>query len=1164
MNILTSLFRKSIDRRIEGVVKADDIELANLRHEVDEYVLTNSIESKLEYLLDAYAKKYSGGNGVWISGFFGSGKSHLLKMIALLLENRDLGGYSVVDAFVEKCSPDNALLKSRLKTLKAPAKSILFDIAKKANIDNKKDTVLEIFMNVFNEACGYYGKSRDIAQFERELDEEGLLEAFKNEFKNITGKDWEEGRERQRFRPDIDKAYNKVHGKDGEHRDVIESTKKTNITSIETFAETVKRYIDKQGSNFRINFFADEVGQYIGSNVQYMLELQAITEKLGTLCNGRACVIVTSQASIANFLEDMGTNLSRDDFSKIQGRFETRVHLDSQDVEEVIRRRLLDKQDDAKSILSNLYKSEVNNFKTLFDFTEGQVLKNFKDEEHFIDCYPFIPYQFTLFQNAMQELSRHGAFQGGYTSVGARSILTVFQQVAIKVSQSNQIGEIATFDMMYEGIRSSLATIQSSIAVAEKNIENPLAVKILKALFLVKYIKSFKATQRNIAVLMHSNFTENQVEYTKAIEQALNILEEQTYIQRTNDVYEYLTDKEKDIEEEIKNTDIAITDIPEELQSLIYDGLLRQNKIHHTNGIDYSFTRKLDNKAHSRECELSINIISPLCDEIKAGNIAMKSMESNKELFILLPEDKRLIDDLGLYKKTNKYINQKTSSGMGDDTRRIIQEKQSQNAERKNRLQERIASVISKSRFFVQGTEIEIGGNDAAGCIIKAFIELVNKTYTSLKMLGGVVYKEQEVDRIIQDGDALMPVNLSEAEQEVLNSITRSGTYKATVKSILDNFQKIPYGWSYAAVLCHIAKLYARRKIEIKENSNILEDNDVIRVIRNTAKQDNLILQPTTSFSPNQIRQLKEFYQVFCNEPIADSDAKTIANKVNEKLKAKLNEVTELLYQKTSYPFIASLTNIKEELAKCVDKPYTWYFNEFTGMSENLLDNNDNLIAPICRFMQGAGKGYYDEAKAFISEQRDNLGHINADYNSISDILSDLNCYKGNTIQQLRDKVSELKQKIFVVLEQERQDVLAEVARLREETLKLEEWNKLNEANQQRFLRCFEDFEAESKRQQSIPVLKYNLTHFKNVKYVEILNKINEAIKPVAPTPTDTPSETPTVQPEKPRETIILASNVSVRHSKTLLATEADVEEYLTNLRQAMLGEISDGKKIKI
>ena len=105
---------------------------------------------------------------------------------------------------------------------------------------------------------------------------------------------------------------------------------------------------------------------------------------------------------------------------------------------------------------------------------------------------------------------------------------------------------------------------------------------------------------------------------------------------------------------------------------------------------------------------------------------------------------------------------------------------------------------------------------------------------------------------------------------------------------------------------------------------------------------------------------------------------------------------------------------------------------------------------------------------------------------------------------------------------------------------------------------------AEIKRQQSIPVLKYNLTHFRDVKYLSILNQISEATKPVAPKTTDTHQETPTILQEPARDTIILASNVSVRHSKTLLATEADVEEYVANLRKAMLGEISDGKKIKI
>ena len=95
---LTTIFKQAVDRPIEGVIKADDDESLGL--EVREYVLTNEVEKRLEKFLDAY-NNYEGANGVWISGFFGSGKSHLLKMVALLLENRVLDDTSVLDSFLE-------------------------------------------------------------------------------------------------------------------------------------------------------------------------------------------------------------------------------------------------------------------------------------------------------------------------------------------------------------------------------------------------------------------------------------------------------------------------------------------------------------------------------------------------------------------------------------------------------------------------------------------------------------------------------------------------------------------------------------------------------------------------------------------------------------------------------------------------------------------------------------------------------------------------------------------------------------------------------------------------------------------------------------------------------------------------------------------------------
>ena len=458
--------------------------------------------------------------------------------------------------------------------------------------------------------------------------------------------------------------------------------------------------------------------------------------------------------------------------------------------------------------------------------------------------------------------------------------------------------------------------------------------------------------------------------------------------------------------------------------------------------------------------------------------------------------------------------------------------------------------MVGKSRFYVNGSEIEMSGSDAAGCITKAFMELVDKTYTNIKMLAGVTYKEQEIDRIIQDGNVLMPANLSEAEQEVYNNIMRSGTYKATVKSVLDTFQKIPYGWSYAAVLCHIAKLYVRRKIEIKENSNILEDNDVIKAIKNTSKQDNLILQPTTSYSASQIRQLKDFYEQFCNEPISDNDAKTIASKVNEKIKAKLERVTELLYQKNNYPFVAVLSQVKDKLNKCTDKPYNWYFNEFTGMSDDLLNDNDNLTAPITNFMNGAMRGYYDDAKQFLADEKANLEHIKADAEHINNILNDLNCYKGTTIQDLRENIAHLQQQIASSLEQERNVALDEVSKLRTEAHNMEEWNKLDASAQQRFDKKYDDFAGSIKQQKIIPILRYTTDNFKNTTHLDIISQIAAASKPITP--------------DKPQEIIISAGSIAVKSNKTLLANAQDVEEYLSNLKQAMLGEIKDGKKIKI
>ncbi|WP_257539642.1 hypothetical protein [Sphingobium sp. CFD-1] len=196
-------------------------------------------------------------------------------------------------------------------------------------------------------------------------------------------------------------------------------------------------------------------------------------------------------------------------------------------------------------------------------------------------------------------LSQHNAFEGKHSSVGERSMLGVFQEVAKKLADT-PVGGLATFDLMFEGIRTALkSSVQQSIQLAEKNLGDEFAVRVLKVLFLVKYVKEFKPTARNISILLLSRFEADQTEQRRNIEEALSLLERQTLIQRNGEVYEFLTNEEKDVEAEIKAIAVDPAEIERQLDELAFGAILRHAKIKHAGtGVDYAFTRKLDSHIH--------------------------------------------------------------------------------------------------------------------------------------------------------------------------------------------------------------------------------------------------------------------------------------------------------------------------------------------------------------------------------------------------------------------------------------------------------------------------------------------------------------------------------------------------------------------------------------
>ncbi len=1162
---LQAIFERDVNRPIEGVIKADDE--ASLKNELEEYVLTNEVAKRLDQFLDAY-NNYHGANGVWVSGFFGSGKSHLLKMLALVLENRAVDGTHALDLFLPKIQEDKILAAALQKAVSIPSRSILFNIDQKADIISKtqSDALLAVFVKVFDEACGYYGKQPYIAQFERELDRDGLFDKFKAKFQAAAGNDWDWGRARPaRVASFIDQAFNSVTGQKAEG--VLDKFRHDYRLSIEDFAHHIQEWLDRQapqlGNNARLNFFVDEVGQYVAENTKLMTNLQTVAESLATKCNGRAWVIVTAQEEMKAVIGEMSKQQSND-FTKIQARFANRMKLTSADVAEVIQKRLLLKNSSGQQQLASIYNQQSNNFKTLFDFADGATTyRNFRDADHFVSAYPFIPYQFDLFQTAIQGISLHNGFEGKHSSVGERSMLGVFREVAIAIA-TRPVGQLATFDLMFEGIRTSLkAAIQSAIQVAEKNLGDEFAVRLLKALFLVKYVKGFKATLRNLSVLMLDRFDQDIPALRKKIEAALNLLEQQTYIQRNGDVYEYLTDEEKDIEQEIKNTEVESSDVVAELERLVFDHVIKQRKIRYENGQDYPYARKMDDRLQGREHELAIHVITPFSES--AGNETVQRMQSmgRDELRVVLPEDERLVRDLLMYKRTEKYIRQNVSVAQQEIVKRILNDKGFQNRERLVEIENRLAHLLSQSKLIINSGDIEVSGDDPQARILRGFHQLIEYSYPNLRMLRGVAYSEGDVGNFLRHSqEGLLgndATNLTEAEQELLAFVQSNarGGVRTTLKSLIERFERKPYGWYYAAILCNVSLLCARGKLELRSDSNVLEDDVLERALRNTHGHANVVLEPQVEYTASQVRVLKDFYSEFFDGPAKATEAKSLARETAEAFSALQHELAELHAQVGQFPFLSVLAPVLTTLKETAAKNSSWFLTELPRQEDTLLDVKEQLIDPLRKFMGTADKPgqqaqLYIEALTFVQAQEDNFSYIQGDeVAQIRATLADTNCYKGNRLQQLKVQLDALRQKITEQRDLEASAATSAIQALEAKMRGEAKFTALPNEKQASLLKEFKAVSDSIENQKRIAMIRDLRRRFEEQDYSRLLAQLDV-----------TEQSNNAKQPEPPK--LVAARSIAIPFDKAWLADEVDLDRYLKALRQEWLKEIQAGTRVQI
>lgn len=1210
MNI-EQIFSKQLTRDINGVVKAEQVDNDSVFVELDEYVITKELDRHFRHFFETYVPAIKNRNpavagkiGVWVSGFFGSGKSHFIKTLSYLLENRSVqkDGQTrlAIDFFKDKIN-DAMLFGDIHSAVSKQTDVILFNIDSRANSDDGDNAILKVFLKVFNERVGYCADFPHIAHMERELDKRNQYQAFKAKFAELTGSSWESQRDAYDFyRDELAESLASASGQTMEStRQWVEQLDTNFPLDIRNFCKWVNDYLERQGDR-NILFLVDEVGQFIGKNTQMMLKLQTITEDLGTFCGGRAWVIVTSQADIDAAIGQLDKH-DGDDFSKIQGRFYTRLQLSSSNTSEVIQKRLLEKTERAAEALANVFaeKGDILRNQLTFDKTTTASLNGYADAPTFVDNYPFVPYHYPLVQKVFESIRTKGA-TGKHLAMGERSLLDAFQSAAKQVKDQD-IGVLIPFHCFYSPIESFLepAVKRTIDQACELSTLTEFDCKLLKSLFLIRYVDVLKSTLDNLVTLCIDQIDADKIALKKQIEESLNRLERQLLIARNGDEFIFLTNEEKEIENEIQHTEAEPSELTNKLSNIIFDGLLSRQTVYRypVNKQDFRISRFCN--GHPRDGatleDLVVKVISPLdshYDNFFNDQPCLSfTLEGDGCVLVKLPDHPRIFGykgldgDLARFIKTDRFLKQ--NSGQRPEQDYLLREKQLENIEREKRVRHDLEQLFAEAQVFAIGAKLQPKSSAPSGMLEEAYKYVIENTFAKLNLLAHTHTDPKDALRelhsvLVADDISQLGFDLADLEcnpeatreVELFISLKIERNEALYLRDILNRFSRRPYGWHENEILLLIARLGLAGKISFTLNGDLplKKAYDPFTSVR---KHGEIRIQKIRQHDERQLKNAAALVKNLFNKTFTGSGEKELAELITNELKKWHEQLksfnskaqtghfpgkqkieqglalfAELLEQTNSFNLIARCleqTNALEDFAEDfedLDDFYNSQFQTWQALSKAL---NDQFKAnrPALEKDPSAQKALNELDRIYsLATPYDQLRHINPLIEQVQTINVQLVTEKRALAQTEIDH---------------------RIERVQSALTQAEATDDLKN----RALHPLQECKKRISTSDSIPQIisdQSEAAAYEDDAY-ELINRHIEALrqkkapKPVTPSPGDNKVAEPT-----PKRTITI-SQVEVLNTvspKGFIETENEIDRYLTALRERLAKAVNAGDRVRI
>lgn len=1007
---IQQMFLEDINRPINGVVKVDQDTADVLKQEVNEYVITRDIRKHMITFFNNYNDAFnepSADVGVWISGFFGSGKSHFLKMLAYLLENKAIEGKKVEDYFREKFD-DEATFMPIANAIRGETDTILFNIDIEGSINKDKTAVLRVFAKMFYNYMGFYGENLKCAKLEQFIDKQGKTEEFHKVFEEKNGSSWMDSRDAfEFFEDDIVETMVQVLGmSEISARNWFDGTEDIE-TSIAQLVSEMKEYVDGKPDDFRLLFMVDEVGQYVGGDTDLLMNLQSLVEKIGSECNGKIWVICTGQEAIDEIIK-----ARENEFSRIQARFKTRLSLTSASADEVIQKRILQKKDEVIPQLEQVYNENDSTLRNLFTFTDAILdIKGFSAPGEFAKTFPFVPYQFIILQKVFSEIRKHGN-SGKHLSGGARSMLSGFQEAAQKIQGKDEYS-LAPFYLFYDTVHTFL---DSSIRRVIERCQNaadtnagiePQDVDVLKLLYLIRYIDDIKANLDNIVILMADDIRMDKIIMREQVRGSLNRLMSQNYIGRSGDTYNFLTDEEQDIQREIKNTPVDTATIVERIANMVFGDIYTAKKFRYGR-YDFAFDQMVDNTTVGAVTGgMRLKILTVATDSTEKAELRLMTESSGQSIVVLA--DTPYYESLENAMKIRKYVKQRNVAQLPKSVRDIIANYQSEADKYEQSAQGELADAIYNAQFYVDGERIEVKAaavsskeedpikrdyeikkGKARSVIDQSLDYLVSHVYSDLDLIRENAESDADIVALLTDANNMIPgtepnMDAAAKVEEYLEMQDRKHL-PTSMADVQSRYQAIPYGWREIDIAAVVALLIINQKVTIKYAGSTVQPNNpkLPDMLRKKSEIGKTQISKRQVVSATRMKAVKDLLRDYFNLMDVPADEDGLIRFIIEKFEDLQKHYEDLLakYEGHKYPDRNVVSNavaiVKDVLSQQKDN---------VALIERILQREDNLY-DAQEAMQNVEAFFktqvtvFDAAVKFDQDLRNDLDYIKKDEES--------------------------------------------------------------------------------------------------------------------------------------------------------------------------------------